>query len=102
MNEKEKPFGSSLKYTAHQFKKVIKPSELENYELNAAIKSHELWQRDSLVIELYSPKVAYQKLAYIHTYIHLNPMANKWNLVSDRIKYHYSSARFYNRGNSPF
>jgi REP element-mobilizing transposase RayT len=57
-NGKEKPFGSFLKYTAHQLKKVIKPSELENYKLNAANKSHKFWQRDSLAIELYSPKVA--------------------------------------------
>jgi putative transposase len=43
MNGKEKLFGSFLKYTAHQFKKVIKPSELENYKMNAANKSHEFW-----------------------------------------------------------
>jgi hypothetical protein len=98
MNGKEKLFGSFLKYTAHQFKKVIKPSELENYKMNAANKSHEFWQRDSLAIELYSPRVAYQKLDYIH----LNPMANKWNLLSDQIKYHYSSALVYDRGDSPF
>jgi len=71
MNGKGKPFGSFLKYTAHQFKKVIKLSELEKDKLNAANKSHEFWQRDSLAIELYSQKVAYQKLDYIH----LNPMA---------------------------
>jgi len=50
---------------------VIKLSELEKDKLNAANKSHEFWQRDSLAIELYSQKVAYQKLDYIH----LNPMA---------------------------
>jgi REP element-mobilizing transposase RayT len=61
-NGKEKPFGSFLKYTAHQFKKVIKPSELENHKLNAANKSYEFWQRDSLAIELYSPKVAIKSI----------------------------------------
>jgi len=40
-----KPFGSFLKYTAHQFKKVIKLSELEKDKLNAANKSHEFWQK---------------------------------------------------------
>jgi putative transposase len=54
MNGKEKPFGSFLKYTAHQFKKAIKPSESENYKMNVVNKSHEFWQRDSLVIELSS------------------------------------------------
>jgi len=66
MKKMKKLLGSFLKYTAHQFKKVIKPSELEKYKLNAANKSHEFWQRDSLAIELYSQKVAYQKLDYIH------------------------------------
>jgi hypothetical protein len=38
MNGKEKPFGSFLKYTAHQFKKVIKPSELETTKWMQRIK----------------------------------------------------------------
>jgi hypothetical protein len=31
------------------------------YEVNAANKKHEIWQRDSLGIEIYSGKVARQK-----------------------------------------
>jgi hypothetical protein len=38
MNGMEKPFGSSLKYTAHQFKKVIKSSELETTKQMQRIK----------------------------------------------------------------
>jgi hypothetical protein len=49
-------------------------------------------------MELYRPKVAYQKPDYIH----LNPMAKKWNMISDPTKYHYSSALFYDRGDSSF
>ncbi len=36
------------------------------YEVNAANKKHELWQRDSLSVEIYSRDVAMQKLQYIH------------------------------------
>jgi putative transposase len=66
--------------------------------MNAANKSHAFWQRDSLAIELNSPKVASQKPDYIH----LNPTAKRWNLVFDPTKNHYSSALFYDRGDSVF
>jgi REP element-mobilizing transposase RayT len=36
MNGKEKPFGSFLKYTAHQFKKVIKLSEFRKLQIECS------------------------------------------------------------------
>jgi hypothetical protein len=42
--------------------------------------------------------VAYQKLKYIHR----NPVAKKWNLVSDYVLYKYSSAAFYEHGVDPW
>jgi putative transposase len=44
-----------------------------------------------LAILLYTPKVAYQKLDYLHN----NPLQSHWNLVDDSIDYLYSSIRFY-------
>ena len=41
-------------------------SNLKHYEVNQANKKHEIWQRDSLGIEVYSREVAKQKLDYIH------------------------------------
>ena len=78
--------------TAHEFLKKLKISgESLKYEVNAANKKHELWQRDSLSIEIYSRSVATQKLQYIH----FNPVRAKWKLSNDDLDYPYSSARFF-------
>ena len=83
MNGKELPSASLLKFTAHQFKKMLEPAELSIYSVDAPNKVFEFWPRDSLCIELYTPEVAYQKLNYIH----LNPLNEKWNLVTDPSHY---------------
>jgi putative transposase len=58
MNGKETVKGSLLKHTAHAFLKVLKENGTSNlYEVNAANKKHEIWQRDSLGIEIYSREV---------------------------------------------
>ena len=99
LNGKETPKGSFLKYTAHLFLKDLKTNgNLKNYEVNQANKKHEIWQRDSLGIEVYSREVAKQKLDYIH----FNPVSGKWNLAKDDIDYHFSSARFYETGLDDF
>jgi REP element-mobilizing transposase RayT len=64
LNGKETPKSSLLKYTGHEFFKLLKAEGKSNlYEANAANKKHEIWQRDSLGIEIYSSKVARQKLS---------------------------------------
>ena len=68
------------------------------YEVNAANKKHEIWQRDSLSVEIYSREVARQKLDYIH----FNPVKGKWKLSKDDLDYYYSSARFYESGIDEF
>lgn len=98
MNGKELPSASLLKFTAHQFKKMLNPDELNHYRVDASNKQYEFWQRDSLATELYTPNVIYQKLEYIHS----NPVAKKWNLVDDPLKYTYSSADYYENGADRF
>ncbi|MEM8894467.1 MAG: transposase, partial [Bacteroidota bacterium] len=98
MNGKELPSGSFLKYTAHQFKKMLDADELLKYRVDAPNKQYEFWQRDPLAVELYSPDIVYQKLDYIHN----NPLSGKWNLAEDPIKYEYSSAAFYELGSKRF
>ncbi|MEO9477204.1 MAG: transposase [Cyclobacteriaceae bacterium] len=98
MNGAELPSASLLKFTAHRFKKLLTPGELAKYYVDAANKSFEFWQRDSLGIELFSPNVAYQKLDYLH----LNPLGEKWNLATDPCGYKFSSASFYESGNTNF
>ena len=91
-NGKETPQGSFLKYTAHEFLKKLKlKGTSKMYEVTAANKKHEIWQRDSLSVKIYSRQVALQKLNYIH----YNPVSNKWQLSKDDLDYYYSSARFY-------
>ena len=87
---------SLLKYTAHEFKKLITQDEHENLQLldfaiNAKNKSYEFWQRDSLATQLYTQKVAYQKLEYIHA----NPVNERWALATEPSDYFYSSASYY-------
>jgi len=98
-NGKETAQGSFLKYTAHEFLKRLKATgESKHYEVKAANKKHEIWQRDSLSIEIYSRGVAKEKLDYIH----FNPVSGIWNLSKDDLGYYYSSARFYETGENDF
>ncbi len=64
------------------------------YRVKAKNKMYEFCQRDSLAVHLYTPYVAYQKLDYIHD----NPLADCWQLVTDPCDYKYSSAIYYERG----
>ena len=99
MNGKETPKGSLLKYTAHVFLDHLKATgKSELYKVKASNKKHEIWQRDSLGIEIYDKKIAQQKLNYIH----FNPVSGKWRLSKNDLDYYYSSARFYETGIDEF
>jgi REP element-mobilizing transposase RayT len=101
LNGKESPQGSFLKYTAHEFRKMLykeDKAKLLSYAVDRDNKKHEFWQRDPLAIHLYSHKVAFQKLDYIHR----NPMAEHWQLVSDPCDYKYSSANYYELNDRSF
>jgi len=98
LNGKETAQGSFLKYTAHAFKKMLGVNSLADYAVSTSNKRYEFWQRDSLAVHLYTDKVAYQKLDYIHN----NPMGTNWNLVLNPCDYTYSSAKFYETGENVF
>jgi len=92
LNGKETAQGSFLKYTAHEFRKMARrDGKLDKYKVHAENKKHEFWQRDSLAVHLYSRKVAFQKLKYIHN----NPLAEHWQLTKHPCEYKYSSAKYY-------
>jgi REP element-mobilizing transposase RayT len=98
-NGKESPKGSFMKYTAHTLLEAAKQIGISKlFRVDAWNKKHEIWQRDSLGIEIYSRAVAEQKLKYIH----FNPVKGKWKLAKDDLAYHYSSARFYEYGVDEF
>ena len=64
--------------------------------MNAADRKHHFWKRNSLMIELFTPKVFRQKLDYIHQ----NPVAA--GLCNNAEEYTYSSASFYEVGEDCF
>jgi putative transposase len=101
LNGKETAQGSFLKYTAHEFRKLLYKEgkeQLVNYQTAAANKKHEFWQRDSLAVHLPNQAIAFQKLDYIHA----NPLAQHWQLVQDPSDYRYSSAAYYERGKTEY
>ena len=98
---KEEAHISFLKFTAHQFKTMLIEEggdSLEAYKVNANNKEYEFWQRDSLAIHLYSRTVAFQKLDYLHN----SPMAKHWQLAVTPADYLYSSAKYYEVGETNY
>lgn len=94
MNGKEQPHASFLKYSGHLFLHMLReedPGRLLHFQVNASNRKYCFWQRDSLAFPLYSRRIAFQKLRYIHR----NPNAKRWHLVDDVCDYKYSSVRFY-------
>ncbi|WP_420582518.1 transposase [Reichenbachiella sp.] len=71
---------SFMKFTAQKIKFFLQDNEseyLEEFLVNKNDRTYQIWQRDSLAVELYSPKVIEQKLDYIHN----NPCQGKWLLA---------------------
>ncbi|MES2647642.1 MAG: transposase [Bacteroidota bacterium] len=100
-NGRESPQGSLLKFTAHQFRKILyntNQEALKAYEVVANNKSHEFWQRDSLAVLLYNRPFLLQKITYIHN----NPVAKHWQLSESPEAYRFSSASFYETGIDEF
>jgi len=101
MNGKETSQGSFLKYTAHEFKKMLKADKengLASYGVDAHNKNYEFWKRDSLAIHLFSKEIAYQKLDYTH----YNPCTEYWQLAKEPANYLFSSAKYYETGVKDF
>jgi putative transposase len=83
-----------LKFTSQQIIKTRHHEQLEmlkKLEVNAKDRKHQVWERNSLGVPLWTPEVFWQKLDYIHN----NPVkAGLCKLPGD---YKYSSARFYEK-----
>ncbi len=99
MNGKEKPNASFLKFTAHEFLKIMKQKKIaKEYEVNWSNKKHSIWKRDSMAFEIFTKKMLLQKLNYLHK----NPVKWKWFLSKDISGYRFSSAKFYETGEDEF
>lgn len=101
-NGKEMPHASFNKFTSHQFLKNLQtysPSVVAQYkEEDNRERQHRFWRRDPLAVLMDSREKTEQKLEYIH----LNPLQERWNLVTKPEDYKWSSARFYETGNDDF
>jgi REP element-mobilizing transposase RayT len=101
INGKESPAGSFAKFTAHQFKKVLREKDTEmliQYKSQKTDRLYQFWKRDPLAISITSKKALLQKLDYIHN----NPVQEKWKLASLPEDYRWSSASFYLTGIDEF
>lgn len=81
-----------LKFTSQQIIKILrneKSALLEELFVDAIDRKHQVWQRNSLSIPIWTDAVMWQKIDYIHK----NPV--KAGLSDYPQDYHYSSALFY-------
>jgi putative transposase len=90
---------SLMTRTALQIKADLEknhPQVLSHFKVNAKDRTYQLWERNSLGVELYSNDVFIQKLDYIH----YNPV--KAGISKSPSEYYYSSAKFYEFGIDDF
>jgi len=101
INGKEYPNASFMKYTSHIIQKDLRvnhPEILEEYKVDLETRRYYFWQMNSLSTHLYTYKVFLQKLTYIHN----NPLQEKWKLADVPENYRFSSASFYMSGEDEF
>jgi putative transposase len=83
---------SFLSYTAKLLKGMLEkdnPVFLEEFRVNAKDRQYQIWERNALSVDLFTPTVFEQKLEYIH----LNPVKKEYCIHPE--EYRFSSARFY-------
>ena len=91
-----------LKYVSAQLIIYLKSNgrqqDLRGHVVNAKDRKLQIWERNALSIDIYSQEVFNQKLTYIHN----NPLQEKWQLARYPEEYRYSSSRFYVTGVDEF
>ncbi len=100
-NGKELPHASFNKWTSSRFLADIRqnyPQLIPYFEEKTSERNHRFWQRDPLAVLMDSRAKVEQKIGYIH----LNPLAERWNLVKNPTDYRWSSARYYETGVDEF
>ena len=90
-----------LKFTARSILKFMLMNDdplRQQLKVKAKDRQYQVWERNSLSVDLFTEEVFIQKLNYIHN----NPLQPKWNLSLTPESYYYSSAAFYESGRSNF
>lgn len=86
-----------LKFTARSILKFMQMNNdllLHNLKVSAKDRQQQVWERNSLSVDIFTEEVFKQKLHYIHN----NPLQPKWKLATVPDDYLYSSAAFYETG----
>jgi REP-associated tyrosine transposase len=84
-----------LKFTSQRIKDRLKmhyPGVLSGLEVNAKDRKYQIWERNSLSVDLWSENVMMEKIRYMHE----NPV--RAGLCSYSDEYKYSSALLYKTG----
>jgi REP element-mobilizing transposase RayT len=90
-----------LKFTARSILKFMMMNDdplLQQLHIKAADRQQQVWERNSLSIDIWNEKIFIQKMNYIHN----NPVQLKWKLAAIPEDYKYSSALFYETGHDEF
>lgn len=90
-----------LKFTARSLLHFMLMNDnpiLNQLQVKAADRNYQIWERNSLSVDLFSEKVFFQKLDYIHA----NPLQERWRLAKLPEEYRWSSASYYETGVSEF
>jgi putative transposase len=86
---------SFMTFTAQKIKEHLQkhnPTLLEAFRVDAKDRMYQIWERNPLAVDLFTPKVFHQKIDYVH----FNPV--KAGLCINPEDYYYSSAKFYTTG----
>ena len=97
LNGKEMPHASFNKYTSIHILKDVKCNHsdvLTHFKVDEKERKHRIWQRDPLAIVMDYQDKFEQKLTYLHN----NPLHERWNLAEKPRLYQWSSAGFYETG----
>ncbi len=90
-----------LKFTARSILYFMRMNDdplLSQLQVKAADRRQQVWERNSLRIDIWNEKIFLQKMNYIHN----NPVHPKWKLAEVSQDYKYSSASFYETGKDAF
>ncbi|MBC8111885.1 MAG: transposase [Verrucomicrobia bacterium] len=90
-----------LKFTAQQIKFDLQkhhPQVLEKFKVAGKDRVYQIWERNALSVYCYGGAMINQKLTYIHN----NPVVEKWKLADLPEVYPFSSANFYLKNEDNF
>ena len=100
-NGKEMPHASFNKFTSHQFLTDLRINHaqvLPYFKVADKERRYRFWQRDVLAVLMDDERKVRQKITYLHN----NPLHERWQLANRPEDYHWSSARFYETGQNDF